>query len=73
MHRRGSSSSGGRDKVFMEYDFFHEKDGRDTSSKNLKFPTIGEASSSLSLTVSAYGGDTATTDHFSSIDLSLKL
>lgn len=73
MHRRGSSSSGGKDKIFMEYDFFHEKDGRDTSFKNLKFPTIGEASSSsLSLTVSAYGGDTATTD-LSSIDLSLKL
>jgi hypothetical protein len=64
VHRKRDSSlrSG---KVFMEYEFFHKKDGKSTTTT-----TIGSGEASSSITVTSYG-DTSTA--YDSVDLSLRL
>ncbi|KAJ1383778.1 hypothetical protein SESBI_43075 [Sesbania bispinosa] len=69
VHRRGNSVSGSG-RVFMEYEFFPGKDGRGTTSKELKLLTkLGSAAVGHEASSSTAYGDTAS----NSIDLSLKL
>ena len=69
IHRKGDTMNG---RIFMEYEFFPEKDGRGAASKELQLPTSvaasvgGEASS---VTAASLGDPTD--PNF--IDLSLKL
>ncbi|GAU42479.1 hypothetical protein TSUD_100910 [Trifolium subterraneum] len=78
VHRKGNSSLGSG-RVFMEYDFFHEKDGKVNTTTTLAkdlFPTatnslgFGSCEASSSITAASYGD---TSIGYDSIDLSLRL